>query len=127
VRSLTHSTRRGRGACWSSEIRTKKSDKLYLLTRTCINPTNKLVSSFSGTPLVLGQPWATLDSQDSPWLGRGGSHHLPSYSILYASPWHLHPNDFLSRDSQGGVPKLSWFGLSSLCDVITLCSDLRLE
>ncbi len=54
--SLTRGTRGGvEGACWSSGIRTRKSDKLYLLTRTCIQPTNKLVSSLSRTPLVLGQ------------------------------------------------------------------------
>ncbi len=34
---------------------------------------------------------------------------------------------FLSRDSQGGlVLKLSWFGLSGLCEFITLCSNLWL-
>ncbi len=33
----------------------RKSDKLQLLTQTCIKPTNKLVSSLSGTPLVLKQ------------------------------------------------------------------------
>jgi hypothetical protein len=75
---------------------------------------------------VLGQPQATLDSQDSPRPGLGGSHHLPPYSILYASPRHMHPNGFLSRDSQGGVRKLSRFGLLPLCDIITLCQDLRL-
>ncbi len=69
---------------------------------------------------------ATLDSQDSPRPRLGGSHHLPPYSRLCVSPWHLHPNDFLSRDSQGGVPKLSRFGLSPLCELITLWSDLRL-
>ncbi len=37
---------------------TRKNDKLQLLTRTCIKPTkptNKLVSSLFGTPLMLGQ------------------------------------------------------------------------
>jgi len=67
-----------------------------------------------------------LDSQDSPWPELGGSHHLPPYNILYASPWHLHSNGFLSQDSQGGVSKLSRFGLLGLCKVITLCSDLQL-
>ncbi len=33
----------------------RKSDKLYSLIRTCIKPTNKLVSLHSGAPLVLGQ------------------------------------------------------------------------
>ncbi len=55
-----------------------------------------------------------------------GSHHLPPYSILCVSPWHLHSNGFLFRDSQGGVPKLSKFGFSSFCELIIFCSDLRL-
>jgi hypothetical protein len=33
---------------------------------------------------------------------------------------------FLSRDSQGGVPKLSQFGLSGLYEFIIFCSDLWL-
>jgi hypothetical protein len=66
------------------------------------------------------------DSQDSPWPKPRGSHHLPPYSILCASPRHLHPNGFLSRDFQGGVLKLSWFRLLPFCAIITLCSDLRL-
>ncbi len=109
MRSLTRSTRGGKGACWSSRFRIRKSDKLYLLTPTCIKPTNKLVSSLFGAPLVLGQPRATLDSQDSPRPELGGSHHLPPYSILHGTYIQM---VFLSRDSQGGV--------------ITLCSDLRL-
>jgi hypothetical protein len=48
------------------------------------------------------------------------------YSILYASPRHLHPNGFLSRDSQGGVPKLSKFGLPGLWEFITPSSNLWL-
>jgi len=39
---------------------------------------------------------------------------------------HPHPNGFLSRDSQGGVPKLSRFGLPGLCKVINFCSNLWL-
>jgi hypothetical protein len=35
------STKRGRGQCWSSEIRTRKSDKPYSPTWTCIKPTTK--------------------------------------------------------------------------------------
>jgi hypothetical protein len=108
VRSLTRSTRGGRGACWSSGIRTRKSDKLYLLIRTCIKPTNKLVSSLSRTTLVLGQPRATLDSQDSPRPDLGGSHHLPPYNIICASARHLHPNGLfipgLPRRSPETVP-----------------------
>ncbi len=69
----------------------------------------------------------TLDSQDSPRPGLRGSRHLPPYSILCVFLWHLHPNGFLSRDSQGGVLKLSWFGLLPLCGVITFYSNLRLR
>ncbi len=67
-----------------------------------------------------------LDSQDSPRPGLGGSHHLPPYSILYVTPPHLHPNGIFSQDSQGGVPKLSRFGLLGLWHLITPFSDLRL-
>ncbi len=39
------------------------------------------------------------NSQNSPQPGLGGSHHLPSYNILYASPQGPHPNGFLSLGS----------------------------
>jgi len=72
------------------------------------------------------KPRATLDSLDSPRPGLGGSHHLPPYSILWVTPWHPHPNGFYFRDSQGGVSKLSWFGLLGLWELIIPSSDLRL-
>jgi len=68
-----------------------------------------------------------MDSQDSPSFEFGGRHHLLPYSILCITLQHLHPNGFLSRDSQGGVPKLSRFGLSKFCEFIILCSDLQLK
>jgi hypothetical protein len=64
--------------------------------------------------------------QYSPQPGLGGSHHLPPYSILCVTPLHLHLNGTFSRDSQGGVLKLSLFGLPGLWQLITPCSDLRL-
>jgi hypothetical protein len=76
---------------------------------------------------MLRQATSNTDSLDSPQPGLEGSHHLPPYSILYASPQHLHPNGFLSRDSQGGVPKLSRFGLPGLWELITPSSNLRLR
>jgi hypothetical protein len=36
----------------------------------------------------------------------GRRHHSPPYSIIYASPWGLHPNVTFPRYSQVGVPKL---------------------
>jgi hypothetical protein len=56
-----------------------------------------------------------------------GSHHLPPYSTLCASPPGPHPNDFLSRDSQVGVSKLPKLGLPRLWAPITLCANLRLR
>ncbi len=85
---------------------------------------HKLVSSHSGTPLVLGQALGNLDSLNSPWPELGGSHHLPSYSIFCSSPRRLHPNDTFSQDSQSGVPKLSWIALPRLWASMTSCSDL---
>jgi len=54
-----------------------------------------------------------------------GKPHLPPYSILCVSPRHLHSNDFLSQDSQRGVPKLSRFEFLRLCKVITFCPNLK--
>jgi hypothetical protein len=73
------------------------------------------------------KPRVTLDSLDSPWPGLEGSHHLPPYSILCITPREPHPNGTFSRDSQGGVLKLSWVGLSKLWEFISPSSDLRLE
>ncbi len=75
---------------------------------------------------MLGQATGNLDSLDSPWFGLGGSHHLPPYSILCVTLSYLHPNGTFSWDSQSGVPKLSWFGLSGLWAFITSPPDLRL-
>jgi len=53
------------------------------------------------------KPRALWTTRHTPRSGLGGSHHLPPYSILYATPPTLHPNGFFSWDSQVGVPKLS--------------------
>ncbi len=79
----------------------------------------------SGTPLGVGTSHGHLDSLYSPRPGFRGSHHLPPYSILCVIPRRLHSNGLLSRDSQSGVLKLSWFGLSGLWMVITFRPDLR--
>jgi hypothetical protein len=68
---------------------------------------------------VLGQATGNTDSLDSPRPGLGGSHHLPRYRNLCVRPQRLHPNGFLSRDSQSGIPKLSRFGLWGLWVTIT--------
>ncbi len=49
------------------------------------------------------------------------------YSILCVAPQEPHPNDTFSRDSQGGIPKLSRVGLPGLWELISLGSNLRLE
>ncbi len=62
------------------------------------------------------------DTLDSPWLGLGGSHHLPPYSILCGWPWSLHPNGFFLP----GLPKSRQMGLLRLWSPITLRADLKL-
>jgi hypothetical protein len=75
---------------------------------------------------MLGQATGNTNSLDSPQPGLGRSHHLPPKCIIYICPQHLHLNGFLSRDSQGRVPKLSRFGLSGLWELITPSLNLRL-
>ncbi len=102
----------------------QENGKLIQLLGLASKPTNKLVSLHSETLLMLGQATSNMDSLDSPRPGLGGSHHLPPYCILCFAPRHPHPNGFQSRDSQGGVPKLSRFGLPRLWEFITPNSDL---
>jgi len=73
------------------------------------------------------KPRATLDSLDSPRPGLGGSHHVLPYSIFCVTLWEPHLNGTFSRDSQGGVPKLSRVRLPGLWALISPRSDLRLE
>jgi hypothetical protein len=76
---------------------------------------------------VLGQATGNLNSQDSPRSGFGGSHQLPPYNILCASPRGSHPNDILSQDSQMGVSKFPKFRLSWFWGLIILCIDFWLK
>ncbi len=62
---------------------------------------------------MLGRTTGNTDTQDSPWPGLGGSHHLPPYSILCSSRRRWHPNGYFSRDSHVGV-KLSRVGVPGL-------------
>jgi hypothetical protein len=75
---------------------------------------------------VLGRTTGNSNTHDSPRPGLGGSHHLPPYNILYASPWGPHPNGLLSWDSQVGVSKFPQLGPSQLWRCITWRADLRL-
>jgi len=98
---------------------------MWLVPASKTNP--KLVKTHFASIWCWDKPRATLDSLDSPRPGLGGSHHLPPYSILCSSLREPHPNGTFSRDSQGGVPKLSRVGLSRLWTLISPGSDLRLE
>jgi hypothetical protein len=87
----------------------------------------KLVRIHSALIWCWDKPRATLESLDSPQPGLRGSHHLPPYSILCVTPREPRPNDTFSRDSQGGVLKLSRVGFLELWALISHGSDLRLE
>ncbi len=58
---LALNIKRGQRGMLKLQDGTRKRDKLQLLTQTCIKPTNKLVSSFSRAPLVLGQAMGNLE------------------------------------------------------------------
>jgi hypothetical protein len=75
---------------------------------------------------VLGLATGTWTHKTHHGPNSGVSHHLTPYSILCVTPWRGHPNGFLSRDSQSGVPKLSWVGLPGLWDFVAPHPDLRL-
>ncbi len=49
-------------------------------------PNDKLVSAQLEHLWCTDEPWANTYSQDSPWPGLGGSHHIPPYS--YFVPGH---------------------------------------
>ncbi len=82
-------------------------------------PTTRGLLHISEHLWVLGQATGTLDHKTHHGPDSGESHHLPPYSILCSFARRLHPNGSFSRDSQGGVPKLSWFGLLGLWASIT--------
>jgi hypothetical protein len=105
---------------------TRKKWQAYSLTRTYTKPTQS-GERIIGALLVLGQAMGNSDTQDSPPFGLGGSHHLPPYNILCASPRGPHPNGFLFRDSQVGVLKFQQPGLPRLWGRITSCANLRLQ
>jgi len=75
-----------------------------------------VVSSHSGTPLGVGTSHGHFGPRDIPRPGLEGSHHLPPYSILYATFRGLHPNGYFSRDFQVGVPGL-WELITPDCKV----------
>ncbi len=72
-------------------------------------PNNKLVSAQLEHFWCTNEPWANTNSQYSPWLELGGTHHLPPYSILCAQPRGQHPNVILSLDSHLRLLKVRTF------------------
>jgi len=71
-----------------------------------------------------GWPWTHLTHHG---LDSGESHHLPPYNILCITPREPHLNDIFSRDSQGGVLKLSLVGLPRLWTHVSPSSNLQLQ
>jgi hypothetical protein len=111
--SLTRNSRRVEGRAGAPGLGLGRVTSLIHLLEPASKPTAKWLVHI---PKHLGARTSpgNMDSLDSSRPGLGGSHHLPPYSILCASSRHLHPNGFLSQDSQGRVSKLSRFGLLGL-------------
>jgi len=59
---------------------------------------------------VLGRAKGNTDTENSPWSGLRGSHHLPPYSILYTSPRGPHPNGFFVPGRPNGSLKIAKVG-----------------
>ncbi len=59
----------------------------HSLTGTCTKLNNKLVNEYLKHFWCQDEPQANSDSQDSPWPGLGGSHHLPplQYTLCMAT------------------------------------------
>jgi len=115
----------GRGACWSFGMGLGRLTSKSLTHTDLHKPNNRVVNVELEHFWCMDEPRANTDSQESPRLGLGGSHHLPHYSILCAWPQDQHSNVILSRDSQVGVSKFPKLGLPQLWGPITLCEDLR--
>jgi len=106
---------------------TRKNWQAYSLTRACTQATQS-GQCIVRAPLVLGRATGNTDTQDSPRLELGGSHHLPPYSILCTFPRGPHLNGFsplgLPQDSRTRVPKSRQLGLLGLWIPITLRANL---
>ncbi len=112
----------GRGVCWNFKMELGRVTSINYSHGPAQNQTQG-GQCIIGALLVLGRATGNSDSQDSPRLRLGGSHHLPPYSILCASPRGPHPNGIWSRDSQLRVPKLPKLGLSQRWGPITSHAD----
>jgi hypothetical protein len=107
----TFSIKRGRGACWGSEMGLGKVTGFQLFTRIYIQPTNKLVSSLSRAPLVLRQ--AMGDSKLTKLTTthtQGKPPPSPIYYTLQLSRRATSKWLFVSL----GVPKFQQLGLGTL-------------
>ncbi len=77
---------KGRGPCWSSGMGLGRMTSMSIIHMDLHNPNNKLVSAQLEHFWCISEPWANIDSQDSPWPGFGGNHHFLPYIILCAWP-----------------------------------------
>ncbi len=122
--SLVHNTSGVKGACQSSRIGIRMNDNMSIIHNNLHKPNNKLVSAQLEHFWCTNKPRAYTNSQDSPRLGFGGSHHLPPYSILCVWPWGLHPNGVFLETSKLRVMKFPKVRLLPFQMPITSCENL---
>ncbi len=105
---LALSTKRGRGGVLKLRNGTRKRTSLQLLTRICIQLTNKLVNSFPRAPLVLGQ--ATSDSGLTRLITARTRGKPPPSPIQYSLRLSVAPTSewlFIPRPLRGGFEIVS--------------------
>ncbi len=97
ARFLAHNTLRGRGAGWNSGMGLGRMKNINHSQRFAQNQTTSwLVHSLSTFGARVNTGKFILTRLTTTWTW-GGSHHLPPYNILYASPQGPHPNGNFSE------------------------------
>jgi hypothetical protein len=83
VRSLVHNTSRVEGLVRTSGWGLGRVTSGSIIHMDLHKFNNKLISAWLEHFWCMNKLCTYIDSQDSPWPGFGGSHHLLPYSILY--------------------------------------------
>jgi hypothetical protein len=116
---------RGKGACSSSRMRTRKSDKHQLLTQTYTNQTTSWLMHSLSTFGARTSHRQTQTHKTQHGLNLGESTTFPL--LIYFVPLHEAHIQMAFCETQIGVPKFSKLGFLRFWGPITLCVNLWLR